>query len=148
MASRTYNIGSYQIQHRDVDYLSDNIEIILVKSTYVFDADHTNAAYAAAEISGVTGYTGGYGGAGRKLLGGKTITNDTVNDRTVYDANDPSSWTLGIGDTVGGAIIGKKGSVSDADAVPIFFLDCADTPTNGSIFQVLFDALGIGYTQQ
>ena len=148
MSSLTYNAGAYGIQHRDIDYLSDTIEVILVKSTYTPDKDDTNSVYAAAEISGVSGYTGGFGGAGRKVLASKTMTNDTTNDRTVYDAADPSSWTLGTGDTVGGAIIGKKGSASDATATPIFFLDFTDTPTNGSAFTLSFDALGIGYTQQ
>lgn len=149
MASLVYNGGSYGLQHRDVDFLNDTIEIILVKSTYTPDKDDTNSVYAAAEISGVSGYTGGFGGAGRKVLGSKTITNDTTNDRTVYDAADPSTWAaLGAGDTIGGAIIGKKGSASDATATPLFFLDFTDTPTNGGDFSLAFDALGLGYTQQ
>ncbi len=148
MASLTYNEGSYGIQHRDVDYLSDTIEIILVKSTYTPNKDDTHTAIAAAEISGVSGYTGGFGGSGRKTLGTKTITNDTTNDRTVFDAADPSAWTLGTGDTVGGAMVTKKGSASDATAVLLFFLDFTDTPTNGSTFTLTFDADGIGYTQQ
>jgi hypothetical protein len=148
MASLVYNVGSYQLQHRDVDYLADTIEIILVKSTYTPNKDDTNSVYAAAEISGVSGYTGGFGGAGRKVLASKTMTNDTANDRTVYDAADPSAWTLGAGDTIGGAIIGKKGSASDATAIPLFFLDLTDTPTNGAAITVQFDANGIAYTQQ
>lgn len=148
MASLTFNVGSYQLQHRDVDYLSDTIEIILTKSTYTPNKDDTNSVYAAAEISGVSGYTGGYAGAGRKTLGTKTITNDTTNDRTVYDAADPSAWTLGTGDTVGGAIIGKKGSANDTTAIPLFFLDFTDVPTNGSTFTLSFHADGIAYTAQ
>lgn len=148
MASGTYNIGSYSIQHRDVDFLADTLEFILVKSTYTFDKDHTNTAIAAAEISGVSGYTGGFGGAGRKTPGSKTMTNDTTNDRTVYDCADPAAWTLGAGDTVGGVIIAKKGSASDATAVLLWFLDITDFPTNGGTFTLVLDALGIAYTQQ
>lgn len=148
MASFTYNVGSYRIQDGTIDFASDTIEIILVKSTYTPDKDDTNSVYSTAEISGVSGYTGGYGGAGRKVLGTKTITNDTTNDRTVYDAADPSAWTLGVGDTIGGAIIGKKGSADDTTAIPIFFLDFTDVPTNGSTFTLSFDASGIGFTQQ
>lgn len=152
MASGTYNIGSHSLQSsgatNPVDFLGNTIEVILVKSTYTFNKDHTNSQYAAAEISGVSGYTGGWGGAGRKTLASKTITNDTTNDRTVYDAADPSAWTLGTGDTVGGAIIGKKGTSDDTDAIPLFFLDFTDVPTNGSTFTLQFHADGIGYTQQ
>lgn len=148
MASLTYNIGSLGIGDGSLDFLTDTIEVILTKSTYSPNKDDTNSAYAAAEISGVSGYTGGFGGAGRKVLGSKTVTNDTTNDRTVHDAADPSAWTLGVGDTVGGCIIGKKGAASDATAVPLFFLDFTDIPTNGSTFTLQFHADGIGYTQQ
>src|SRR5262245_788638 len=106
MSSLVYNGGSYGIIHRDVDYLNDTIEVILMKSTYTPNKDDTNSVYSAGEISGVSGYTGGFGGAGRKVLASKTITNDTTNDRTVIDAADPSAWTLGTGDTVGSATIG------------------------------------------
>lgn len=149
MASLVYNEGAYQLRNGgSVVFSTDTIEIILTKSTYTADKDDTNSVYAAAEISGVSGYTGGFGGAGRKVLASKTITKDTTNDRVVYDAADPSAWTLGAGDTVGGCIIGKKGSASDATAVPLFFLDHADVLTNGSMFTEVFDALGLAYTQQ
>jgi hypothetical protein len=148
MSSLTYNAGAKAIADGSLDFLNDDIEVILVKSTYTPNKDDTNSAYAAAEISGVSGYTGGYAGAGRKLLGSKTVTNDTTNDRAVLDAADPSAWTLGAGDTVGGAIIGKKGSANDTTAVPLFYLDFTDVPTNGSTFTLQFSASGIGYTQQ
>lgn len=148
MASLTYNEGSYGIQHRDVDYLADNIDVLLMKSTYTPNKDDTQAVIAAGEISGVSGYTGGFGGAGRKALASKTMTNDTTNDRTVYDAADPSAWTLGTGDTIGGALIIKRGSASDATATLLFFEDFTDVPTNGSTFTLPFSASGIAYTQQ
>ena len=148
MASFTYNIGSLGLQEGSTLFESDTIEIILTKSTYTPNKDDTNSVYAAAEISGVSGYTGGYAGAGRKVLASCAITNETATDRTKYDATDPSAWTLGAGDTVGGAIIGEKGSASDATAIPLFFLELTDTPTNGGTFTVAFHADGIGYTQQ
>lgn len=149
MASLTYNEGAMQLESGgSVNYASDTIEVILTKSTYSPNKDDTNTVYAAAEISGVSGYTGGYAGAGRKVLGSKTKTKDTTLDRIVYDAADPSAWTLGVGDTVGGAIIGKKGSADDTTAVPLFFLDFTDIPTNGSTFTLQFHADGIAYTAQ
>lgn len=148
MASLVYNVGSFRLQDRTIDFVNDTIEIILVKSTYVPNKDDTNSVYAAAEISGVSGYVGGYGGAGRKVLAGKTITSNTTNDRTIYDANDPTAWTLGTGDTVGGAIIGRRGTTDDTTAFPLFFLDFTDVPTNGSTFTLQFHADGIAYTQQ
>jgi hypothetical protein len=148
MPSLVYNIGSYQLQHRDVDFLNDTIELIFMKSTYTPNKDDTNSVIAAGEISGVSGYVGGFGGAGRKVLASKTMTNDTANDRTVYDAADPSQYTLGAGDTIGGVMVAKKGSASDATAIPLFFIDITDTPTNGGTFDFAFAAAGIAYTQQ
>jgi hypothetical protein len=151
MASFTYNNGSFRLQDRGtgtVDFLADTIEFVLIKSSHTPNKDDTGATPAGGEITGVAGYTGGFGGAGRKVLASKTITNDTTNDRTVYDCADPSAWTLGTGDTVGAVLVQKKGSASDATAVPLFYLDITDFPTNGSTFTLTVDANGLGYTQQ
>jgi hypothetical protein len=149
MASGTYNAGSLALQNGGVVWASDTIEVIAVKSSYTFDPDHTAGTPAASEITGVSGYTGGYNGAGRKVLAGKSLTNDTTNNRTVYDATDPGSYgALGAGDTIGGYVVQKKGSADDTTAVPLFFLEVTDTPTNGSPVSLAFHADGIGYTQQ
>jgi len=57
-------------------------------------------------------------------------------------------WTIAAGDTIGGMIVQKKGSASDATAIPLFFIDFTDTPTNGGTVTVTFDPTGVGYTQQ
>lgn len=147
MASRVYNAGMKAIADRSVDFAADTIEIVLVKSTYTMNPDDVNGVPAASEITGVSGYVGGYAGAGRKVLASKTIANDTTNDRAVFDAADPATWTLGAGDTIGGAVIQKKGASSDATAVPLAFLDFTDVLTNGSPVTVSFDAAGIFYIQ-
>lgn len=147
MSSFTFNLGSYQVQHQDLDFLTDTMELLLVKDTYTPDRDDTSAVYAAAEIS-VAGYTGGFGGSGRRVLGSKTLTNDTANNRTVYDAADPASWLLDPGEDVSGAIVGKKGTLDDTDAVPLFFIDFGTKSTNGTDFVFAFDPSGLGYTQQ
>lgn len=148
MSSFCYNAGSLALQKGDCDFLADDIEIILVKSTYTPNRDDTHTVYAAAEISGISGYVGGWGGAGRKGLGTKTLTSDTVNDRTVYGAANPSAYTLGIGETVGGMIIGKRGTASDVDAIPLFFIDLPDTATTGSTFEPKFADGILAYTKQ
>lgn len=147
MASRAYNAGMLALVNRTVDYLNDTIEIVIVKSSYVMDPDHTGGTPAASEITGVAGYTGGFGGAGRKVLASKTLTADNALDRVVWDAADPSTWTLGTGDTPGGLVIQKKGSASDATAIPLWFLDIVDFPTNGGTLAITFDANGIDYIQ-
>lgn len=148
MPNHTYNVGAVGIGNGSLDFLVDTIEVLFTKSTYTANKDDTNTVLAAAELAALTGYVPGYGGAGRKVLASKTVTNDTTNDRTVYDAADPSVWTIAAGDTIGGMIVQKKGAASDATAVLLFFIDFTDTPTNGGTITVTFSADGIGYTAQ
>lgn len=148
MASFTYNIGSLKHADRTLDFAADTIEVVIVKASYVPNKDDTGATPAASEITGVSGYVGGFGGAGRKVLAGKSIASDTALDRTGFFATNPSAYTIGAGDTIGGFVVQKKGSASDATAIPLFFLDVVDFATNGIAFQLSFDASGVGYIQQ
>lgn len=132
MSSLLYDAGRYELRGGGaVAFTTDVIEYILVKSSYTPTRADTNSVLATAEISGVSGYTGGYGGAGRKALGSKSITNDTTNHWTAYLAADPSAWTLGAGDTVGGVIVAKKGAANDTTAVLLAFLELTDTASSG-----------------
>jgi hypothetical protein len=85
---------------------------------------------SASELSG-TGYVGGFGGAGRKALASKTITEDDTNDRGTYDAADPSAWTGLNAGTIGGVIVIKE-NTTDADSDLLAFIDTNDLVTNGS----------------
>jgi hypothetical protein len=147
MASGVYNEGANQIrQGGSVDWDTDTIKIMLVDDGYAFDPDHdTVSDFTADEIS-VTGYANGFSGAGRKTLASCTVTKNTTDDRIIYDAADPSAWTLSAGVTIGGAIVYKH-ITDDATSVPIAFLDFTDTPTNGGTFTITFDAAGVFYLQ-
>ena len=147
MASRGYNAGQLALQNGTVNFLTDVIEVVLLKSSYVHDPDHTAGTPAASEITGVAGYVGGFGGAGRKALAGKSIAKDDATDRINYMASNPSQYTLGTGDTAGGSLIQKKGSASDATAVPLWFLDITDFPTNGGTFDLSFPGGIIDFIQ-
>jgi hypothetical protein len=148
MASGVYNEGSESLQDGTIDYLTDaNVKIMLLLSSYSFDKDHATVTTLAASEITVSGYTGGFGGAGRKALGSKTVAKNDTTDRVVFDAADPSAWTLAAGETVGGAAIIRE-NTNDAGSTPLFFLDFTDTPTNGGTFTVQFDAAGIAYLQQ
>lgn len=146
----TYNAGATGLANRSIDYAADTIKLLLLDTdvAYTFDADHATVAaiLAAASELDAAGYTGGFAGAGRRTLGTKTITNDTANNRTVFDAADPAGWTLASGKTVSKAIVYKSGT-SDADSIPLWHLDFTDTPTNGGDFALQFAATGIAYQQ-
>lgn len=148
MASFVYNTAAKEMWDGTVDLLNDTIKVMLVDSTYSPDRDDDvvdaggGSDAADAEIS-VSGYTGGYGGAGRKTLGTKAITTDKTNDRAEFDAAN-SSWTaLGSGATIVGAIVIKEGPSADTASRLIAYLDFTDTATNGGDFTLQYDAEGI-----
>jgi hypothetical protein len=146
MSSAVYN-EAVKLVDGTIDYLTDsNIKIMLLLSSYTFDADHAAVTTLAASEVTVSGYTGGFNGAGRKVLGSKTLVKVDASNRVKFDAADPSAWTLATGETVGGAAIIWE-NTNDAGSVPLFFLDFADTPTNGGSFTVSFHADGISYIQ-
>ena len=149
MASAVYNNGAKKIADGSIDFAADTIKIMLLATDtpYSLDKDHDHIDDISASELSVSGYVGGFAGAGRKTLGSKTITADLTNDRVVFDAADPSAWTLASGKTVASAVVYWH-DTDDATSVPLFFLDFTDTLTNGGTFTVQFDANGIAYLQQ
>lgn len=148
MASFVYNKAAQEIADGTVDLLNDTIKTMLVTSAYtpnrddlVVDAGGANDALDA-EIS-VSGYTGGWGGSGRKALTGKTLTTDNTNDRAEFDADNLTWSTLGTGATIAAMIVIKEGGANDTTSRLIAYLDVTDTPTNGGDVTFTFDAEGI-----
>jgi hypothetical protein len=150
MAGFTYNAGSTALQNGTVDYLTDsNVKIMLLTDAYTPNKDHaTVTAIAGSEVS-VSGYVGGFNGAGRKVLGSKTLTTNTTDDRTQYDAADPSAWTLAAGEDVKYAVVVWE-NTDDDGSIPLFLIDFAEgtIPTNGGTFTFSFPATTFAYTQQ
>lgn len=148
MATFVYNEAAKEIADGTLDLLSDTIKIMLVKSGYVANRDDKVVDAGGAndaldhELS-VSGYTGAWGGAGRKALASKAIATDDANDRAEFDAADPSAWTLATGETIAAAVVIKEGGANDTTSRLIAYLDIADTPTNGGTFTLNFDAQGI-----
>lgn len=142
MASAWYNKGKYQVLSGSTDLLADTIKVMLVDSDYVFDADHNFVSQVTIDELGVSGYTGGFNGAGRKTLGTKSVTEDDTNDRAYFDAADVTWTALGTGATIGGAILIKE-VTNDADSVLIAFMDLTNTPTNGGDITIAWNADGI-----
>lgn len=137
MSSRCYNEGIHSIDNRNIDYISDTIKVMLVKSTYSMDPDSQFVSdIVASEVSGAT----------RQTLGSKTITKDNTNDRDVFDGADSTFPSVTTGQTVGGAVVFKD-TGSDATSKLICFSDTTDTPTNGGDIVIQWSANGIFYGQ-
>lgn len=159
MANFVYNTAALELLDGTINLNTDNVEWMLVTSSYVADRDDDVVDAGGAndpldhEIV-ATGYTGGHAGAGRKDANGgaPAWTVDKTNDRAEWDADDPPTWSpLGNGAnaTIAAAILIKRGPTNDTDARLILYVDTTTgTPslpflTNGSDFTLNYNAEGL-----
>lgn len=146
MASRWTNHGATLMANGSLDLLADTVKVMAVDATFAFNPDSdfvddgsANDA-ASHEIAGA-GYAGGFGGAGRKVLASKTITEDDANDRAYFDAADVS-WTGLNAGTIGMLLLIKE-ITNDAASIVIAALDPADLVTNGGDVNAVWNAAGL-----
>lgn len=125
-----------------INLLTDTIKIMLLTSAYTVAPEHDFISDISANELTVSGYTGGFNGAGRKALASRTVVLNDTSDAGVFDAADPSAWTLAAGETIGGAAIVKE-LTNDAASPLICYLAFTNTPTNGGTVTVSFNAAGI-----
>ena len=154
MASTFYNGGITSFLIAGSPFLSSTLKCMLIETVgaYVFNKDHDFIDESGANDPidaevGVSGYTGGFGGAGRKTLASKTVTVDDTNDWASLDAADftgGTTWSaLGAGETIEAAIIVEE-ITNDAASVLLIYLDPSDLATNGSDMDLSFHANGLG----
>jgi hypothetical protein len=138
MASFVFNRGARDLSTgtsgTDIEWSSDTIKARLVASSVTPTKDDTSMTGMTAIGTDAT-------------LGSKTFTEDTANDRIVYDAADPTYTAVAGGSTVGWVVVYKFVS-NDAGSTPIAAIDVADTATNGGDITITFAATGIFYLQQ
>lgn len=132
------------------EWTANTHKIMLLRNTYTFDPDHKFVSSINTHECNATNYTAGFGGAGRKTLSGKTISEDLANNRAVFNATSPITWTaLGgaTNNTLRYAVIVEE-ITNDAASRVVAVLDFgSDYATNGGDFSVAFNASGIGYIQ-
>lgn len=141
MASNLYQNGIMLILDRTIDYAANTIKVMLLGTGYTPNKDHVFVSdVVASELSG-TGYTGGFGGSGRKTLASKTIGKNDSTDKAYLDAADVT-WTAINAGTIGFAVVFKE-ITSDAASPVICNVDLADIVTNGGDVTIAWDAAGI-----
>lgn len=142
MASITTNKGRTLIANGSVDLLTDTLKVMLLSAAYTPNKDHNFVSdLGANELSG-TGYTAGFGGAGRKTLASKTVTQDDTNDLAVFDAADVT-WTAINAGTVAYAAVVKE-VTSNADSPVLAIIDVSpDVATNGGDWTLQWGAQGV-----
>lgn len=130
-----YNNCKEQFFKKQMDFVNDTFKLILVTG-HVLDIDN-DAAYAdvsADECSG-TGYT-----AGGETLTGKAVTQDNVNNRGAFDANNVTWTGLDV------HVAGDPNYTILYDDTASDILVCAweiDTGTNGGDYTIEFHADGV-----
>ena len=141
-----YNKAKEMLLNGQLNLLNDTIKVMLVDSSYTPnpDDDYVGTSGAAtAEVSG-TGYVGGHGGAGRKVLTNKVVVEDDTNDRAYFDADDVTWTSIDVG-SIQAAILIKEGAVDDSTSLLIAYIDQGGFPvtTNGGDLTIQWDAGGI-----
>jgi hypothetical protein len=138
LASGWYNSGKRDIFDGTIDLVNDTIKVMLVNASYTPNADHDFVDDVSAnELSG-TGYTAGFGGAGRKTIAGKSFSTDNTNDRAEFTFN-AVTWSAINAGTAAYAILMKE-ITNDAASRLIAYLDLnPDVVTNGGDFTLTPD---------
>lgn len=141
MASGAFLHGLRQSMDGTYTVTTATLKLMLVNNTFVFSQDYTVVDDSTGSTTSLhaqelvaTGYTGGFGGAGR-VAQTIAISEDTVNQRVVLTFTSTTWNALGgaTNGTVGGAALIRE-SGNDTTSVPIFWFAITATPTNGSNF--------------
>ena len=146
MASHLYGPAAKLIVDQALALLTDTIKYGLSNSTHVPNKDDEFLDGGGAddfvdgELSG-TGYTGGFGGSGRKTLASKTTVYDTANDRVEFDAADVVHSAIDAGTIEHGMLL--KEVTDDTDSVAIAEIDHPTTVTNGGDVTTQWNGEGI-----
>ena len=113
-----------------VDLTNDTIKVMLVSSSYTFDAGHDFVDDITNEVSG-TGYT----------AGGETVTTPTVT-AGVFDAAD-TTWTNTTITEIRGVVLYKDTGTPATSPLISFIDNGANLATSGNDFKIAWDATGI-----
>ena len=147
MSDHLYCTGSKELWDGTIDLLNDTIKCILLNTGYTSDKDDDVVDASGAddvvdhEISG-TGYTEGWGGAGRKALASKAIVVAKANDRSEFDCADLTWTALGADNgAITEAVFVKEGGANDTTSRLISHQDFSVTPNGGDITMQIADLI-------
>lgn len=153
MANFVYDTAKYRLwagSTGEIDLLADTIKIMALEGDTGEDQTDefigTIVTAGAVEVTS-TGYTGGFGGAGRLTLASKTLAVDAANNRAEFDCANPvwSSISQAASETWVGFVVVKE-ITNDAASPVIAHIDTATglplTP-NGSDITLTINAEGL-----
>ena len=152
MALIVYNEAKYFLSTKQLNLRDDVLKAMLVTQGYIPDPnqkfvdDGTIISPNQFEVAG-TGYVGGFGGSGRKLISNKSVIRDTETFR-IRLFGDNVSWSpLAVG-IVGGILVIREGTTSsdsDSNALLIGYTNEGGfpIPTDGGELQIRWNINGI-----
>lgn len=119
--AKLYNSGLLKLVNRDINYVSDTIQILIVDDTYTFDkADTALTDVTGSEVTNDVG-----SGYERKTLSSKSITLNSTDDRIEFKAADVIYTAVETNEVWDAAIL-----YSGTDLIA--YLDFSPRTTNGS----------------
>ncbi len=138
MADVIFNQCYVELLSAGINFASDTIKAMLMKTSYVADID-THEHYddvSSEELAAGGGYT-----TGGETLTSKTVTKDDVNDLAKFDAADVP-WAAATFSTIGAILYRDTGT--PATSAVVCFLDFGGTVTvSGGTLTIIFHADGI-----
>lgn len=141
MASFWTNKGLVNILSGDVDLRDDTIKVMLLDDEALATKDINFVSEISADELTGSGYTGGFGGAGRKTLASKVFTENDTDDRAEFDAADVVWTAIDAGSAQMAAVI--KEITNDGASLVLGFVDITDTMTNGGDLTINWAATGL-----
>jgi hypothetical protein len=134
MASNFYNNGLLKLLNGDINYISDDISLLVVDNTYTFDRTDEFVSDITGEVSG-SGYS-------RLSLAGKTLSLNASTNTVVFDCDDLTMNVVSTSNAFSGAVIYGNTGV-DSTSPLIGFFDMPETSTNGSDVTLTVAAAGL-----
>lgn len=132
MASNLYNKGLLKLLDGTIDYLTDNIGLLIVDNTYAFSVDHEYVSNISGEVSG-TGYE-------RKFLPSKTVT--LSSNSVTFDCGTIEYTTVDTANVLSSAIVYADGA-TDADRSLIAHIEFADLTTSNTDINIVTGGDGL-----
>lgn len=150
MANFAFTEFLEELMKGTIDHANDTLKVKLVMSNTTVDVE--GATGVDMEFIGDGGVVlDEYDGAtyGEKTLAGKTVAKDSSVNKGVFDANDITFATLGVGARSAQAALIYKFVTNAADSPPMYYQDTGGFPFagNGSDVTIQFAATGIALAQ-
>lgn len=142
MANFVYNVAAKKLLDGDLDFNApDDIRVLLLEANSDVNKDD-------ATISAVLGRAGttelSSTNYARQALANETTSQDDVNDRAEFDADDATFSNLTqVGSETIVAYIVYKHVTGDADSIPILHADISSAITPNGDLTIQWDAEGI-----